>query len=610
MKIRAVFFILLAAFACALNAQPQAGRLTDAELARQYVNWARQMTDAGRWGEALEGLERARDYANVSSDISYLLAAARLHNIYVDARCNRLNVIEALDRAIETNRWEAYNESMALLLKAQQLIIMRRYSYALLVLDQIEENMYPPGVFRGAGFASELAGGFTSDLAFLRLLAFRGTASGSDYEAVQGLARFRSLVLLSMDRYPRDPRPLRVFFEYARNRMPESGAASELAESDINLLELALRRLPFLLETDPDLAWLASPLMRDTDAAKRLVSSYRVGGLSQSENFKPAIGSIAAALGLGLIGEIGAVEELFDIFTDNENPVLFKKTITDIYNLLSGEEAQDLFTRKLLSFSGEIVSDDDGDGYFESRVFYNAGYISEYRYEKSQSGAVDILISFTADGTPQRVHFLDLGRPFEEFLDWERYPSVKLLFSTSGELFLFRPADFQYAPVTFIELGGSERYRGLLFPVPSHYEITRRTLVSSCASMSRASLEFDGAVETIYLERGIPLRSVETLDDRQISVAEFERGIPVIQYVDMDMDGRMETIRRFYPPSPDFPENFDIRKLLASSESDWTGDGQYKTGEVYRQDGSVVYTWDVDGSGIMNYYYRTESGKE
>jgi hypothetical protein len=96
----------------------------------------------------------------------------------------------------------------------------------------------------------------------------------------------------------------------------------------------------------------------------------------------------------------------------------------------------------------------------------------------------------------------------------------------------------------------------------------------------------------------------------QISVTEFERGSPVIQYVDMDMDGRMETIRRFRPPSPDFQENFDIRKLLASSESDWTGDGHHKTGEVYREDGSVVYTWDMDRSGVMNYYYETESGKE
>ena len=606
MKVRAVIFILLAAFASALYAQSNAGRWGDAEVARQYAEWARQMIDAGRWEEALAGLERANDYAGVSSDISYLLASARLHNIYADERCNRLAALDALERAIETNRWETYNESMALLLKAQQLIIMRRYSNALSFLDQIEEKFYPSGALSSGS-------DFASDLAYLRLLAFRGMALGAGYDSVQALARFRSLVLSAMDRYPRDPRPLRVFFDYARNRKPEPvyGAASDLPESDINLLELVIRRLPFLVETDPDLAWIAAPFMRDTDAARRYTAAYRAGGLSHGENFKPAAGSIAPALNFGLIGDIEAVEELFDILADNENPVLYKDIINDVYNLLGSEEGRDLFTRNLLAFSGEIFSDDDGDGYIESRVLYNSGFISEYRYDRNQSGVIDMAIAFLPDGTPQKVHFNDAQRLLTGVLEWERYPSVRVFYSSMpDEGFLFRPADFQYAPVTFIELGGSQRYNGLFFPLPSHYEITRRTLVSFCYSLNRPSLEFDGATETIYLERGIPLRSVETFAEMQISVAEFERGSPVIQYVDMDMDGRMETIRRFYPPSPDFSENFDIRKLLASSESDWTGDGRHKTGEVYRQDGSVVYTWDMDGSGIMNYYYETESGKE
>jgi len=127
--------------------------------------------------------------------------------------------------------------------------------------------------------------------------------------------------------------------------------------------------------------------------------------------------------------------------------------------------------------------------------------------------------------------------------------------------------------------------------------------------MVRSSVEFDGAAEQIFLERGIPLRSVESLDGKQISVTEYERGFPVIQFVDLDLDGRMETVRRFRPPPPDFFENFDLKPLIASSESDWSGDGQFKTGEVYLEDGSVVYTWDMDGSGVMN-YYETENGNQ
>jgi len=608
MKTCAVFFILSAAFVCALYAQPQP-RLTDVEPARQYALWARQMIDEGRWEEALAGLERAMDYADVSSDISWLFAFTQIKNFYNENRSyNRFDIIETLDRAIEINRWEIYNEGMALFLKAEQLIITRRFSDALFALDKIEISFYPSGAIWQSNDPA-------ADIAYLRLLAFRGLADSAGLDSIQALARFRSLVLQSMDRYPRDPRPLRVFLEYARNKCGPD-ADFNLAESDINLLELVLRRLPFLVERDADLAWLAAPFMRDIDAARRLTASYRVGSLSHAENFKPAAGSIAAALNLGLIGDMEAVEELFG-GSGSEESVLYREIIVGVYNMLRSEEGRDLLTRRLLSFSGMILSDNDGDGHIDNGAFYNSGFVSYFMHDKNQSGDTDLLIQFAADGTPEKT-FIEMRRGETELsrlaglsnkveLDWERYPSV-LKVKLLGDVFLFRPADFQFAPISFIELGGSQRYTGLVFPVPSLYEITRRTLVSSCVSLTRASLEFDGAVETIYLERGIPLRSVETLNGRQISVAEFERGFPVIQYVDMDMDGRMETIRRFYPPAPDFPENFDIRKLLASSESDWTGDGRHKTGEVYREDGSIVYKWDMDGSGIMNYYYETESG--
>jgi hypothetical protein len=80
----------------------------------------------------------------------------------------------------------------------------------------------------------------------------------------------------------------------------------------------------------------------------------------------------------------------------------------------------------------------------------------------------------------------------------------------------------------------------------------------------------------------------------------------------MDQDGRMETIRRFRQPEHDFPwpdsnQTFNYRSLLSSSESNWTGDGQYKTGEMYLQDGSVVYLFDMDGSGTMN-FSETDAG--
>jgi len=541
----------------------------DAQAAVQYAEWVRQAIAEDRWEEALTALERAADFADASSDISYLLAVARSH-----AGKSRIAVVEALDKAIEINRWTHNSEAQALLLKAEQLIAMRNFPSALAILEQVGE---------------------TADSAILRLLALRGLALSSGN--VQAMARFRSQLLVAMDRYPRDPRPLSIFFEYAHNRRPE---LSELSSGDLNLLELALRRLPFLLEFDPNLAWMAAPFTRNIEDARRLAASYR------ATQVKPVAASIPVALNLGLIGDIDAVEELFG--ADNENSVLYKEIIIDVYNLLRSEEGRNFFTQKLLSFSGSLFSDDDRDGIVESFVSYNSGVIQEFAYDRNQFNVFDLRILFDTGGVPVSSVYPISGEP-SAFVKWERYPSVEQVI-LADETFLFRPADFQFSPVSFVLLGGSLNTTGLMYPQLEYQflTLTRRSFVSFCASISRPSVEFDGGVERIFLERGIPLQAEETLNGMQVSFTEFERGTPVIQRLDLDLDGRMETIRRFRRPGPDFNETFDYRSLIVSSESDW-GEGRFMTGEMYLQDGSVVYSWDMDGSGIMN-YSETETGRE
>jgi hypothetical protein len=64
----------------------------------------------------------------------------------------------------------------------------------------------------------------------------------------------------------------------------------------------------------------------------------------------------------------------------------------------------------------------------------------------------------------------------------------------------------------------------------------------------------------------------------------------------MDMDGRLETIRRFR--RSDFPPE-DTGELM-SSESDWDGDGIYDYGETYEGD-RVIRSWDMDRDGVREY---------
>jgi hypothetical protein len=41
--------------------------------------------------------------------------------------------------------------------------------------------------------------------------------------------------------------------------------------------------------------------------------------------------------------------------------------------------------------------------------------------------------------------------------------------------------------------------------------------------------------------------------------------------------------------------------MIEFSESDWDGDGIYETTEAYREDGSVIRSWDMDRDGIREY---------
>ena len=118
-----------------LYAQSLPGGRNDTETARQYVQWIRQAVDEGRWSEARAALIRAGGFENVSSDISYLSAVTRLHYLFENE--TRITVLQALDAAIETNRWVYYSENDALLLKAEQLAAMRDYFGARRCLAQI-----------------------------------------------------------------------------------------------------------------------------------------------------------------------------------------------------------------------------------------------------------------------------------------------------------------------------------------------------------------------------------------------------------------------------------------------------------------------------------------
>jgi hypothetical protein len=192
---------------------------------------------------------------------------------------------------------------------------------------------------------------------------------------------------------------------------------------------------------------------------------------------------------------------------------------------------------------------------------------------------------------------------------WERYPAL-LKASLETITYMFNPWEFSFTPIRFVEFPGAGM-DSIMYPERDLLEarLTKRTLVSFAAMAERPSREFQGAVERVTLGRGVPLRSAEYLEGRMISVTEFILGRPTVQRIDLDLDGRMETIRRFRREAgvPDPGEGFlwdspwEYTAVLASSESDWDGDGVYETGEEYLSSGAVARSWDLDKNGVKEY---------
>ncbi|MDR2746944.1 MAG: hypothetical protein LBB77_05790 [Treponema sp.] len=566
-----------------------AGAALSSAAAEQFLGEAERLIGEDRWGDALAVLERGGDFADVSSDISYLLARALLHEGFPLP-----GVLEALGRAFEAGSWERYSLTQAYLLEAETLIWLRDYSGALRALDRAEQGLPEMWTFSGPGVPSRAGGALPreedqSRLVILRLLALKG---------LPGQDEFRRRLTLALERYPRNPRPVEILFLWAAG-----GQAGDSGSPDRALVDLALQRLPFLLDSSPRLAYLAAPFIRDAEEARRLVLAYRTLGNAERE-------SLPVSIDLGLIDGEQAVEEFFAALPEAE---LEKGLVQRVWSLLRGGEDRGLFLQRLLGYSGVIYSDSDGDGRSEERVRYSGGVLREYRRDADQDGISELRILFSPGGVPLRAEQA-LGGGREIKIEWESYPAV--LRAELGEMiFDSAPGNFLFAPLRFTRLaagvlpGETPGNSGLLYPEADTRQgpLNPRVLVSQALSIRRPSREFPGAFERIELEEGVPRRAVEILDGKIAAITEFVLGLPRIQRLDLDLDGRMETIRYFRETSVDEAEPLAYEKILELVETDRDRDGLYEMGERFLPDGTVIYSWDTDGDGIRDYVETRKS---
>jgi len=462
-------------------------------MADRYAQWAKNTLEMGLWSEAHFGLERAADFADVSSDIGYLLALTRVHE-----NKPRPSVLEALNLALLVDRWVIYNAELARLFKAETLIALRFYPEALQELSIIRK-----GPKQAALTLKTLANYSFPD--------------------------FRRSMRDALDIYPRETEPVRIFLNFLSN---EDAAGRNPERDDLDLLEIIIRRLPLLIQDDPELAWMASPFIRDVEEAGRLVRAYRAVNM-------PSLQSIPVALKLGVIDEETALDELFSFSAHLDLALLDK-----VWEILRSDTAKTMLKNRLASYTGIITEDSNRDGVPETTVKYHRGLLEYSFIDVNQNDIYDLIVYYEA-GVPWRGMALlppeNSGRKQAEIF-WERYPAI-LEVRLDGTKFIPRPLDHFFNPVRFVDLFGS----GTLFPRwdPLNPPLTRKVLVSKSLRVERPSLEFPGGIEIVELEQGIPVRAREYVGRLMVSETDFLRGRPQHQRVDLDFDGKMDTVRFF-----------------------------------------------------------------
>lgn len=423
---------------------------------------------------------------------------------------------------------------------AGDLIAVKQYGEALAVLESLPES---------------------PERARLRLLALRFRSAMDEF------FRYAAAVL---DRYPRETGPVRVFLDYCN---AERKAGHAVDPRGRVVLDLILKRLPTLIPADAELAWMAAPFVSDVEDARRLIMAYRAVN-------RPVPASLPVALNLGVIDDETAMDELFQ----SSGARIDKALIEEIWSLLRDDSRRSLFGRNLSAWSGVITEDANGDGIAEGETVYRGGLLAAYTWDANQDKQPELALYFEA-GTPRSavLRVSSAGRD-RIIVEWENFPAV-LEARLGDERFIPRPVDFSFAPVKFREIAGSD----LLFPMwdPSAGTLNRRTLAANSVEIERPSREFSGAVEIVELARSIPIRAREYLDGVLVSETDFLWGKPLIQRIDLDLDGRLETVRHFLrPPAPAFGAEFDDPALFLDyafdidyADSDWDGDGNYESRE-------------------------------
>lgn len=546
------FFVLGLMFFCILNIYADD---TDSR-ALEFLN--RAVVSLGR-GEYRDAVAYSRNCSALSPELGdgwygeALALIAGKQPVY--------EILGALEKASSCDRWIFYNRNNCLGQYCRYLAVTTDYEAVLEISGKVSSQ------------------NTTADLLLARMMAFYGL--NRNLEA-------REVFKASLDRFPFDTRFLQVFFDREKSTVINSRDVDlvNLAEEALAKVDLHSGTLDFS-DADAKLILSSVYFLPSEEERIRVLQACYANGVSTPEG-------TLEMLRYGVISGETALE----IFKKFSGKGIGLEVFLEIPSLLNPGREISLFNEMISGYSGVILRDDNGDGYWDTRITYSRGNPYKIERDKNQDGLRDWIIDCDG-GTPVSIQMEGTGLTGY----YKKYPALEKL-EVGESTFLLKPNSLKWTPVS---IKPHAFVSNILFYVPEINDfapdLTQNVLYSHSSVVQRAVPDNPGAREQLELVNGIPVASVFSENSKPYAYGSYRNGFLSSMKIDMDRDGSFEAYELY---EADYSSG---SSRLKTFYIDKNRDGNYEYREDYGETDRI--RWDFDDDGITDSEYNVyKDGRE
>jgi tetratricopeptide (TPR) repeat protein len=346
-----------------------------------------------------------------------------------------------------------------------------------------------------------------------------------------------------------------------------------------NKLEIANISLPALLE-------LARQSKTET-VKKELLRQYLAKGGDSPHVYIEGLNLLFSPL------------EAVDGFIENGG-LERRRYITAFYRALPSPDIENMFQRKIETYSGVTMLDTNNDTFSEGKYSFSNGQLETAQWDKNQDGIYDFVVSFQ-NGYPVQV---EVTKGTEVYtVVYDQYPEVKKVEHTNSKIRTIYHLVKSVFPFPVLK-GTAPEKSAVLFPpglipnvhLPKHSSLERISLQIEIESRQRETI-------TVFPGFGNSLREI-----RSANWKAFYRGDRIVRSAeDIDKDGKVEILRLYDGGTPieilvDINNNgiWEYREQHLENRRvfwDFDEDGKPNCIETYTAEGMVVREYPPVRSG-------------